>query len=141
MRLMTIGLGLLLMAATMSGCLRKPKQDYTNDQLRQINSLEEVMRVQAATMDPQFGKIGSTKFTDAEFAQLVSAGQRMQASAEVVRQNHSAKRPPSFASLAEQLGKYATELSAAAEAKDAARSSTALQQMRDTCRACHKEHR
>ena len=141
MRLVTMGLGMVLLVATMSGCLRKPKQDYTNDQLRQINSLEEVMRVQAETMDPQFGKIGNAKFTEAEFTVLVSAGQRLQASAETVRANHSAKRPPSFASFAEQLGKYAVELSAAAEAKDAARSSTALQQMRDTCRACHKEHR
>jgi hypothetical protein len=140
MRLLNIGLGVLL-CGVLAGCLPKPKQEYTNEQLKQIDSLEEVMRVQAATMDPQFGKIGSTKFSDADFTVLVSAGQRMQASAEVVREKHSAKRPPSFASFAEQLGKYAGELTAAAEAKDAARSSAALQQMRDTCRACHKEHR
>jgi cytochrome c556 len=129
---------MLLLCGT--ACLPKPKQNYTNDQLKQIDSLEEVMRVQAATMDPQFGKIGS-KFSDADYAVLLTAGQRMQASAETVREKFSAKRPPSFASFAEQLGKYAGELQAAAEAKDAGRASAALQQMRDTCRACHKEHR
>lgn len=140
MRFVTIGLALVLMGGAVS-CLPKPKQDYSNEQLKQVDSLEEVMRVQAATMDPQFSKIGNTKFTDAEFAALVSAGQRIQTSSEVVRTKHSTKRPASFAAFAEQLGKYAGELSAAAEAKDAARSSAALQQMRDTCRACHKEHR
>lgn len=141
MRFVTIGLAWVLLAGATVGCLPKPKQDYSNEQLKQLDSLEEVMRVQAATMDPQFAKIGNTKFTDPEFAALVSAGQRLQTSSEVVRTKHSAKRPPSFAAFAEQLGKYAGELSAAAEAKDASRASAALQQMRDTCRACHKEHR
>ncbi len=141
MRCLTIGLGMLLLGATLGGCVPKPKQVYTNDQLKQVESLEEVMRVQAATMDPQFGKIGNAQFTEAEFAAMVGAGQHLQASAGVVREKHSSKRPPSFASFAEQLGKYAGELTAAAEAKDAVRASTALQQMRDTCRACHKEHR
>jgi cytochrome c556 len=142
MRFVTIGLGIMMLGGVaVVGCLPKPKQEYTNDQLKQVDSLEEVMRVQAATMDPQFSKIGNTKFSDADYTALVSAGQRIQTSAEVVRTKHSAKRPPSFAAFAEQLGKYAGELTAAAEAKDASRSSAALQQMRDTCRACHKEHR
>lgn len=141
MRFVTIGLALVVLGGAAVGCLPKPKQEYSNEQLKQVDSLEEVMRVQAATMDPQFSKIGNAKFTDVEFAALVSAGQRIQTSAEVVREKHSAKRPPSFAAFAEQLGKYAGELTAAAEAKDASRSSAALQQMRDTCRACHKEHR
>jgi hypothetical protein len=116
----------------------KPKQDR-NDQLKPVQSLEEIMRGQAAAMDPQFKKIGSV--ADADYAILISAGQRIQASADVVRDKHSAQRPPSFASFAEQLGKYAGELVAAAQAKDSARSSAALEAMRDTCRACHKEHR
>lgn len=127
--------------ATLSGCLPKPKQAYSNEQLQQVDSLEEIMRVQAQTMDPQFAKIGQTRFSDDEIAALVGAGQRMQVSAEVVRKRFSPGRPAGFAELAAQFGSQAGELVTAAQAKDHAKVSTALSAIRDTCRHCHKEFR
>ena len=123
------------------GCVPKPKQEYSNDQLKQVGSIEELMRVQAQTMDPQFAKIGQGAYNDAEFAAMASAGHRIKTSSEVIRDQMSQGRPDSFKGYAGELGTRADELIAAAEAKDAGRASTALTAIRTTCRTCHKEHR
>jgi hypothetical protein len=99
------------------GCLPKPKQDYTMEQLKAMESLEEIMRVQASTMDPQFAKIGK-QLVEEDFALLSKAATRMQATAEAVVAKHSDKRPAGFKTLAEQFGKQAADLVAAADAKD-----------------------
>lgn len=126
---------------TAAGCLPKPKQTYSNDQLQQLDSLEEIMRVQAQTMDPQFAKIGQAAFSDEELNTLVAAGQRMQVSAETIRKRHGSARPPGFAVLAAQFGTQAGELVGAAQVKDHAKVSASLSAMRETCRGCHKEFR
>lgn len=130
-----------LLVGVSVGCVPKPKQEYTNDQLKQVASLEELMRVQAQTMDPQFAKIGQGSFTDSEFAAAATAGQRIKASAEEIRDRMSNGRPPSFSAFAGELATRAGELITAANGKDATGISTALGAIRTTCRACHKEHR
>jgi hypothetical protein len=134
-------LGLAAGVTLLSGCLPKPKQAYSNEQITQIASLEEIMRVQASTMDPLFGKRGQSAFTDEEFASMAEAGRRIQASSATVRDKFAANRKPSFATFAGQLNGQAGDLLAAAEAKDAAKSAATLGAMRDTCRGCHKENR
>lgn len=137
-----LGAGFLVAAtAAFPGCVPKPKQDYNVEQIKTLQSLDEIMRVQAQTMDPQFNHIGQAKLSDAEFEGLAAAANKLTASSEALRSQHSQGRPPSFATFAGKLGEQAAELLAAAQAKDAGRASTALTAMRDTCRACHKEHR
>jgi hypothetical protein len=137
---LALAAGLLFFVAA-GGCVRKPKQDYTNDQVKGIESLEELMRVQAQTADPQFAKIGQAAYSDREFAGMADAAQRLQSSSEILRTRLSANRPPSFATYAARLSEQAGELLAAASAKDAAKASASLTGIRETCRTCHREHR
>lgn len=140
MRVARITIGVALLAWGAVGCLPKPKADYTLEQLKQMDNLEEIMRVQAATMDPQWKKM-SGELKAADFGILAEAGARIEATAEAIRARHSEKRQPGFLTLAEQLGKQAKDLVAASTAKDAEHTQTALRAMKETCATCHKEYR
>lgn len=133
-------LGILLLTFAV-GCLPKPKQSYTVEQIPQIGSLEELMRVQAATMDPLFGKRDQGRYSPEEFTAFGDAGRRIKASAGTVRERFAKGHKPSFTTYAEQLATQADALVTAAEASDAAKSAQALTAMRDTCRSCHRENR
>lgn len=128
-------------AAAMGGCVPKPKQDYSTEQVKTIESLEELMRVQAQTADPQFNRIGQPAYNDQDYASMADAAQRLLASAETIRTRHSQNRPPSFTTYATRLGEQAQELLGATQTKDATKASAMLTGIRDTCRTCHKEHR
>lgn len=141
MRVVRIVVAVALFGAGAAGCLPRPKQDYTLEQLKQMDSLEEIMRVQAATMDPQWKKMGPAALTAADFGALAEAGQRMEATAEAIRTRHSEKRQPGFLTLAEQFGKQARELVGYATAKDGEHTKTALKAMKETCATCHREYR
>lgn len=141
MRVVRIVIGVALLGACVTGCLPKPKADYTLEQLKQMDSLEEIMRVQAATMDPQWKKMSAPSLSAADYAVLAEAGQRMEATAEAIRSRHSQKRQPGFLTLAEQFQQQAKDLVAAATAKDGEHTKTALKAMKETCATCHKEYR
>ena len=139
-RMLSLGAALLFAVAA-AGCVPKPKQAYSTDQIKQLESLEELMRVQAEAADPLFGRIGQAKYTDAEFGSMDLLGQKLQATSEAMGSRFSQNRPPSFSTYAKRLGEQAGELLSAAQAKDAAKASAALSGMRETCKTCHKEHR
>lgn len=124
-----------------TGCVPKPKKDYTTEQVKEIESLEELMRVQAQTADPQFSRIDQTTFTDAEFASLADAAHRLQSTAETLKNRHTQNRPPTFTTYATRLSELSGELFGAAQAKEAGKISPLLTSIRETCRTCHKEHR
>lgn len=132
---------MLLLCVLAAACVPRPKQAYTVDQIPQIGSLEEIMRVQAQTMDPLFARREKPSFTPAELQALAEGGRRIQASSATVRERFAAGRKASFAAYAGTLNTQAGELLAAAEAKDAARTRAALGAMRETCRGCHRENR
>ena len=138
---LAVAAGALCMTTLVGGCVPKPKQNYTVDQVKTLESLEELMRVQAETADPQFNHIGQTAFTDAEYASIGAAAQRLQATSETLRTRHAQNRPPSFVTYATKLNEQSAELFAATQAKDAAKTSAILTGIRDICRTCHKEHR
>jgi outer membrane murein-binding lipoprotein Lpp len=137
---LAVAAGALCMTVA-SGCVPKPKQNYTTDQVKTLESLEELMRVQAETADPQFNRIGQSSFTDADYASLAQAAGRLQATSETLRSRHSQNRPPTFTTYATRLNELSGELLAAAQAKEAAKISDTLTSIRDICRTCHKEHR
>jgi hypothetical protein len=131
------------MALSLIACLPKPKQDYTVDQIPQINSLEEIMRVQAQTMDPLFAKRNQASYSADEFTAMAEAGRRIQVTSATVRDKFATQgqRKPSFATFAGQLNAQAGDLLAAADGKDAQRAAATLRSMKQTCAGCHKENR
>lgn len=141
MRSRTFALAAALLFAAAAGCVPKPKQAYSTDQIKQLESLEELMRVQAEAADPLFARVGQTAYTDAEYGRMEQLGQKMQATSEAMASRFSQNRPPSFSAYAKRLGEQAGELLTAAQAKDAGKASATLTGMRETCKTCHKEHR
>lgn len=138
---LAVAAGALAVSAFTAGCVPKPKQDYSAEQVKVLDNLEELMRVQAQTADPQFNHIDQKSFTDEEYAAIADAARRLQVTAETLRTRHSQNRPPSFTTYATRQFELSGELLAATQAKDPAKTSTALTGIRDTCRTCHKEHR
>lgn len=140
-RTLTLLGALVLSGLAGAGCLRAPKQTYPVDQIQQIESLEEIMRVQAQAMDPLFRKRSQTTFSPDELTQFGAAAQRLQATAATLRQKFAAKYKPSFVTYADALGQSAADLATAATAADPARTAAALGAIRDTCRGCHRDNR
>jgi cytochrome c556 len=120
--------------------LPKPKKDYPTEEIGQISSLEELMRVQAQTIDPWFKKRDQKSFTDAEFNDAKAAGLRIQSSAKTVAGLGAGKKA-GFVELATQLEAQATDFANGADAKDPAKVTGALVAMKATCMSCHKAHR
>ncbi len=131
----------LLLAAAAAGCVPKPKANYTLEQIPQLNSLEEIMRVQAQAMDPVFAKRNQGSFTDEEYTAIAAAAGKVEVTSVTVRDKFAAGHKPSFVTYATDLNRNAGELLKAAQAKDAANTALLLQKTKDTCRGCHKENR
>jgi hypothetical protein len=117
-----------------------PKAAVPIEQIPQLPTIKEVMRVQAKAADPQFKKIGAA-FTDADFAEMSDAGQRIAATGLKTKDfaKEEAAGDPKFSELADKIAATGKALSDAAAAKDRQAASAALAEMRDTCRACHKQ--
>jgi hypothetical protein len=131
----------LLLPLLSTGCLPAPKQNYAIEQIPQIDSLAEIMRVQAQAMDPLFKKSGQPSFTPEEFSQMATAARKLQATSVTMKDKFSAGHKASFPTYAQELNQHAGDLLAAADAADAARAAAALSATRATCRGCHHENR
>jgi hypothetical protein len=131
----------LLVLALLAGCVGAPKKNYQADEIKQIDDLEEVMKVQAKYMDPLFKKRDQAAFTDAEFGAMADAGHMIQATSATARDKFANGHKPSFVTFAGTLNTQASDLASAADAKDAAKSRTTLSSMKETCANCHKENR
>ena len=113
-----------------------PKRDLPPDQITKLTKLDEVMDVQATVADPQFKKIGEPTYVDADWAAFTDLGSRIQVTAAKAK---DFSKGPDFDKLADQLAGKAKALSAAAAAKDAGGASTALTEMKATCKECHSK--
>ena len=131
----------LIALLLLAGCVGAPKKNYQADEIKQIDDLEEVMKVQAKYMDPLFKKRDQPAFTDAEFGQMADAGRMIQATSATARDKFAGGHKPSFVTFAGTLNTQAGDLVGAAEGKDAAKSRTTLSAMKETCASCHKENR
>ena len=128
-------------AALFAACVPKPKQDYRVDQISQINSVTEIMRVQAHDLDPLFKKMDQASFTEGEYAAMVKAAARLQATAVALRDRFSESYDPSFKDYASQTHQEAEKLRASAGSKQAPESSRALAAIKRACADCHKQHK
>ncbi|MCC6749867.1 MAG: cytochrome c [Deltaproteobacteria bacterium] len=131
-----VGLGLLA-----AGCVPKPKQDYTLEQIPQIPTLKELMHFQAHTVDPWFGKRKQKSFSAEEHEALVGVGQKLVATAALLRDKFAQQKAPSFATYAGQMHGESGKLVTAAQAKNASGVSDALEGVRKACAACHTEYK
>ncbi len=129
----------LSLALICAACVPSPKQDYTLDQIGKLESLEELMRVQAQAADPLFKKRGQASYSEAEFQAMINGGGRVEAAATALSLRFGKTRPQPFGELAVKLKNGATELGAAAQARNAARASAALEAMKSACASCHKQ--
>jgi cytochrome c556 len=132
-------LALTLTAALCVGCVPKPKQDYSVDQLSQLDELEEVMRMMAHTADPWFAKEKQSSFTEAEFSAMRQAARVVVASSVNLRDRIGKGRAKDFVYHARRLNKGAEQLLKAAEAKDAAQARASLNATRRACKSCHAQ--
>ncbi|MEZ4439803.1 MAG: hypothetical protein R3B72_11980 [Polyangiaceae bacterium] len=132
-----LSLCLLLLGAA---CVPAPAKTYSTAEIGQLESLEELMRVLAATADPLFGK---TSFSDEELAQAGEAAQTIEAAAARVgaRFGGQGEFDDGFVDFAKQVETQAQALGAAAGAKDGGKASEALTSIRSSCAGCHGVYR
>ncbi len=125
----------------LAGCVPKPKKDYTVAQIASLDSLQELMRINAHAVDHLFSIRYQPKFTASQREAGERAGQQLMATSRVIRDRLSAKHPKRFAVLAGRLHDQARDLMLAAQADRDEDMTTALDDLRDTCKACHGAHR
>ena len=132
--------GLLLCTVVLSsGCVPKPKKAYTVEQIPKIKDLEELMRVQAHTIDPWFARSDQTRFTDNDYDALVRAARTLKATAAAGRYRFSRDHSPDFTSHTNRLEADATRLETAAQSRAAAEIGPRLRAIRTTCQSCHEQ--
>lgn len=130
-------------AAALAAC-GPPKVNTPVDDIAKLTKIDDVMDNQATVADPEFGKIGKASYADADYAAFGNVSVRIQATSAKIPDfaGEVAKgKEDEFKALATRLGEKAKALGAAATAKDAAASSTALKDMKDTCKECHSKFR
>ncbi len=135
-----IGLFVLVLNAA---CVPEPKKAYSPDEVADITSLEELMRVNAATADPLFGKRDQASFTESEYAAMADAGAMIEASATQTGTQFGGKGnyDDGFVNYAKQLAGQAKALADASGSQDAPAAAKALTEIRNTCKSCHGVYR
>ncbi len=114
------------------GCAAKRSTPL--EEIPKLTKLADVMDNQSTVADPLFKKMNQTSFTDEEFKAMDDAAARLQVTAPKIK---DFSKGPAFDALATRLGEKAVALGTAAKAKNAADASTALKEMKATCKECH----
>jgi len=130
---------LVLLAGSLS--CSAPKRDYDVDQIAAVKSLKELMRVQATVADPRFKlarKVQGTPLTDAQFAEFIDMGNRLQATS---TRMGAFSMGPGFDTYANNLASQAAALERAARGRDGPATTATALAIKKTCAACHGEFR
>ena len=138
----TIAVCLPLMAA-LAACVPAPKRNYTADEASKLDDLPEVMRVNAATMDPLFAYEEPTAFDkDKTFGRLDQDAAMMKATGMALQNPRIAGGfPAEFLEQAKDLVVGADKLADAKKRNDRAAASLAIKEIHQTCRDCHAQFR
>lgn len=126
---------LVLAAVVFSACA--PQGPVAIEQIPTLETLKDVMHVQAKAADVHFKAIGTPR-TDADWPTLLDAAKRLEATG--VR-TKAFTQGPGFDKIADELSAHAAELTKAAETKDNAAADTALTAIKGACKSCHKEYK
>jgi cytochrome c556 len=113
-----------------------PSKQVAVEDVPKLTKLDDVMDAQAATADPQFRKAKQESFSDTDYAGFADTARHIKATSTKLK---DFTKGPEFDTLSAQLGEQASKLLAAAEAKDAAGSRTALTEMKQVCKTCHSK--
>ena len=130
----------LMLAVLVAGAAAcgPPMKQTPVEEIPKLTKLDDVMDNQATAMDPLFKKIGQTSFSDEEWAALTAAGARVQATSLKIK---DFTKGAEFDALAMKLNQKATDLSNSYATKDASAANKALEEMKATCKECHKKFR
>jgi len=128
-----------LVAVLVLAACAPPKKNTPIAEIPQLTKLDDVMDNQATAFDPVYAMRGNASFTDADFAALAQAGDRVQATS--LKAKDFANGRAEFAAFAMRLNEKAKALSTTAGAKDAAGAKTALGDMKAVCKECHSKFR
>ena len=134
---------LVVLSAAIAACVPAPKRAYTPDEASKLDDLHEVMRVNAATMDPLFSYEEPTAFDkDKTFGTLDSSAAMMKATSTALQNPRIAGGfPAEFKEQANDLGVGADKLADAKKRNDRAAASLAIKEIHQTCRDCHAQFR
>jgi hypothetical protein len=115
-----------------------PHRDTATADIPKLTTLDAVMDTQATIADPQMKKAGQPSYTDADWAGFTDLSVRLDATSLKIK---DFSKGPEFDGFAMKLNGTAKALGAAAGAKDAAKASAALVDMKATCKGCHSKFR
>jgi hypothetical protein len=128
---------LLVAAVLLLGCA--PDKNTPLGEIAKLPTLEDVMDNQKTAADPQFAKMGSATFTDADFATFGQAAERIQATS--LKTKEFSKGRAEFETLTMRVNEKAKALATASAAKDATGAKAALTEMKAACKECHSKFR
>ena len=116
-----------------------PTHFLSNAEIPTAKKLKDIMWAQAELADPAFKKINTTTYTDADWEVFTTTGKRLQLTSAKIK--HDFSKGADWDAMASHLANGATDLIAAAEAKDGKATTAALEATRNSCRICHKRFR
>jgi cytochrome c556 len=130
--------GLLLSAAC-----SPPERRFTEEQLKQVTVLKDLMDFMATEADPGFALAkGATPatVTPEQVARLGEIGRTLRPAAARIAEPALSKGPD-FNKRAAEIGERLAALEAAAASKDGAKTLQATQRVKESCAACHTAFR
>jgi cytochrome c556 len=106
------------------------------EEIPKLTKLADVMDNQSTVADPLFKKLDQPSFSDDEFKMMEDASARLQVTAPKIK---DFTKGPEMSALADRLAQKAVALGEAAKAKNAGGATTALKEMKATCKECHSK--
>ncbi len=130
---------LFLMAAS---CVPKPERNYAPEQVSEIASVQEVMRLLAERADPLFGLREQTNFTQEEFARMAQAAEIIVAAgAHLETFVGQGTFDEGFGTHSKELGQQGGAMLEATESNNPKGAGEALSAVKNTCKDCHSAYR
>lgn len=126
----------VVVAVVTAGCIGQ--HDLPPQEIEKLARLSDVMRVQESVAEPQFKKLGTGQYSDADWAELTDTSVRIKSTSRKMLQF---SKGPEFDLMARQEESAANKLGAAAAAKSTEAANSALTEMQNACKACHARFR
>jgi len=124
------------------GCPPAPERDYTGDEVAELESITEIMRLQAQIADPMLAKRDQETFSDDELDDMAEAAPRLEATAARLRAHFVGQGAfdEGFGEWADKLGASAEALAKGARSRKGKAAREALVAMKAACAGCHENY-
>jgi cytochrome c556 len=140
---MTIRMATALALVVAGIACTPPARNFTDEQLKQVTSYDEIMWFMATQADPGFAYATTAdpkSIPPEKVAWLGEIGRKMRGAAARITEPAFSKGA-GHDKLAAEFGEKAKALEAAAEARDTATTLQATRSLKETCAACHAAYR